>query len=317
MAEAYFSEVNCSCCGSSSKQRLYRVDMAYAQAMSGIAIEKPFPEVCRCDNCGHQFINPEPNDQYLAQFYSNYMSRAKTGFYRDRYSEAIPESFRDKYSPYLRQIESYVEMPSRLLDIGSGLGMFLRLAKEYGYEVEGLEPNTESANRVNQEYGIKVNNMLLSRFDVSDIEAYQVVTMWDLLEHLRDPQKALEGVANIMSDNGVLVMEIPVRDSVLHYTAKMLYKASFGRISRPLYLVCGVHHLNYFSEQGIRRLLEDKGFRVLRAERTETNLQSLRRGGAQSSGAQRIFNMALSAMFSIARLLRMQNKLIIYAKKLA
>lgn len=48
-----------------------------------------------------------------------------------------------------------------LLDVGCGLGMFLRLARDHGFTVRGLEPNTEAVERLQAEYEIFVHNTLL------------------------------------------------------------------------------------------------------------------------------------------------------------
>jgi len=104
-----------------------------------------------------------------------------------------------------------------------------------------------------------------------------------------------------------------VRDSLLHWLAKGLYRFSAGKIKRPLFLVCGFHHLQYFSEKSVISFLEDQGFEVVYAERAETNLGALRKkkGGIKSL----VHNQALYGIFSMAKLLRRQNKLVIVARK--
>jgi 2-polyprenyl-3-methyl-5-hydroxy-6-metoxy-1,4-benzoquinol methylase len=142
--------------------------------------------------------------------------------------------------------------------------------------------------------------------------------MWDLLEHLADPRQAFCRVAELLTPDGYLVLELPGRDSLLHDLAKVLYRFSGNRIRRPLYLVCGIHHLNYFSSAGITSLLEQSGFKVKQVHRGESELQSLYRGcQGDRSAADLVYNAGLTCVFWLARQWGRQNKLIIFAQRVS
>jgi 2-polyprenyl-3-methyl-5-hydroxy-6-metoxy-1,4-benzoquinol methylase len=312
----YFKTVPCPLCGSSKWKRRYPIDTLYAESVSGIPISEPKPGVASCLSCGHLFIQPSPTSEFLKSFYSSYMSRAKDGFYRDRHQDQIPASFRERYDPWLSRIAAVTGKGAALLDIGTGLGMFLRLARENGFRVEGVEPNAEAAKRLEASFGISVHNCLVEELNTR--AQYDVATMWDLLEHLAEPGPAVRKVRDVLRPGGLLVIEQPVRDSFIHFLAKAVYKVSFGRIPRPLYLVYGIHHLQYFSEASMKRFLADNGFEVLEAYRDETSAQSLDRR-PESTFSNRAAVMAYKAgmrlCFLMARLSGKQNKLILIARK--
>ncbi|QBQ55961.1 class I SAM-dependent methyltransferase [Nitrosococcus wardiae] len=294
---------------------LYPIDKDYAERMTGFDLEKFSVGVANCEECGHEFIHPVPTAVFLEAFYARYMSKAKEGFYRERAYAEIPGSFRDRYEPWLRKLAQLGIGNGRLLDVGAGLGMFLRLAQQHGFNVIGIEPNGEAAENLVRAFDIEVHNCLFE--DAKLKGTVDVVTMWDLLEHLAHPRAALEKAWTLLSSEGVLVLEIPARDSLLHYVAKLLFQFTVGVVRRPLYLVCGVHHLHYFSEKDISRLLEDCGFHVLDVQRSETEFGSLCRRGVRGwrSIPSGVYNVGLRGMLFAARLLDMQNKLIVFAGK--
>lgn len=137
--------------------------------------------------------------------------------------------------------------------------------------------------------------------------------MWDLLEHLAHPTKAIKQVHAMLNPGGLLALEVPVRDSLLHWIAKASYRLSFGWIVRPVYLVCGVHHLQYFSERSVKVFLEQCDFQVIECCRAETDISALKRNNPGLKS--RAYNMILETLFFLARILKKENKIVIIAKK--
>ncbi len=312
--KSYFLPGKCVCCGEEIIKPCFPIDKFYASKVSGIDLTGVNVGVSICPQCGHESIQPVPQPAFLTAFYSNYMSKAKSGFYKERSADEIPAQFRARYGHWLEKIRG-IKSGGKLIDVGSGLGMFLRLAKEYGFIVEGIEPNKEAAEACNSVYGIPV---IKSRYEEADISNNaDIVTMWDLLEHLSNPREALKKANILLNTRGIIVLEIPVRDSLLHNLAKILYRLSFGKIKRPLFLVCGIHHLNYFSEKDICKMLIECGFSSIETYRGETDLDALYR---KPLGGKRIvnhmYNWTITILFYLARLLNKQNKLIIFAEKL-
>ncbi len=309
----YFTWMSCPLCGGSVSKVFYPIDKKYLVGHTGVNVSGHEIGVAICPTCMHQFIQPLPTPKFLELFYSSYMSAAKNGFYRIRKSKYIPAVFENYYAPWLEKINKHSNNSElKFLDIGCGLGMFLRLARAKGFEVRGIEPNSEAVEYLAREHSIKAYNTLLEEY--SGEEKFDTVTMWDLLEHLAKPKTALEKVRSILNPDGLLVLEIPIRDSLLHWTAKALYRLSFGIIRRPLFLTYGVHHLQYFSEKSIVSFLELNGFTLLERKRAETSLEALKKkqDGLKSS----LYNISLYLMFSLAKLIGKKNKLVLIARKL-
>lgn len=315
LKEKFFKNIPCPVCGFERSKYIYPIDKAYASSRSGLDISDVVVNVASCEECGHQFVQPLPQPTFLKAFYSRYIPSARDGFYRSRSQAEIPVAFRRRYGRWLQRISALHENGRTLLDVGAGFGAFLRLAREFGYDVFGVETNPEAAKETQDLYGIPVYNCILEELDASS--QYDVVTMWDLLEHLPDPHVGMSKIHDLLNPDGILVLEIPVRDSLIHWLAKVLYRLSLGRIKRPLFLIYGIHHLQYFSKNSIRSFLAVNGFEVAEQYRTETDVGALckrpRKGLFNGAGVW-AYNAAIRGAFLLGNLLRRENKLLIFAK---
>jgi 2-polyprenyl-3-methyl-5-hydroxy-6-metoxy-1,4-benzoquinol methylase len=315
MKEKFFKNIPCPVCGFERSKPIYPINKAYASSRSELDISDVLVNIARCKECGHQFVQPLPQPTFLKAFYSRYIPSARDGFYRNRSRGGIPVAFRRRYGRWLERISLLHENGRTLLDVGAGLGTFLRLARECGYDVFGVEPNPEAAKELQDLYGISVYNCMLEELDAS--VQYDVVTMWDLLEHLPDPHVAIRKVRDLLKPDGILVLEIPLRDSLIHWMVKVVYNFSLGLIKRPLFLVCGIHHLQYFSKKSIQSFLSVNGFEVAEQYRSETDVRALckrPRKGLFNRAEVWAYNTGIRGVFLLGNLLGRENKLLIFAK---
>lgn len=102
--------------------------------------------------------------------------------------------------------------PGRLLDIGSERGYFLKVMKDRGWRVEGLEPFPEFVNYAKETFDVLVHPKKLE--DFSSEGSYDLITLWHVLEHLEDPSEALRQCRLFLAEGGLLHFEIPNIDSL-------------------------------------------------------------------------------------------------------
>jgi len=309
-----FRYSECQICGGEKSCMIYPIDKEYAAKYSGIDINQVSIGVYRCNNCYHQYVQPLPQPLFLKAFYSSYMSKASNGFYRESLEDEIPYRFRQHYGKWLKQIKILHPTAKSILDVGAGFGMFLRLAKEYGFEGVGVEPNTQASEFIKEKYGFEIYNSMLE--DVESEKNYDIITMWDLLEHLPNPRIALQKVNGITTQGGFLVIELPARDSFIHLLVKGIYRMSFGYIKRPLFSVYGIHHLQYFSKKSIIDFLNNNGFKVIEVYRCQTNVKALlKKSHKKFSILICCYNLCLRLSFLLGKILKKQNKMVVFAKK--
>jgi SAM-dependent methyltransferase len=139
---------------------------------------------------------------------------------------------------------------SNILEIGSGTGEFLHLAKQSGYKVTGIEPSFYSCQYILNKYKIIMIN---SRADFQKIQfqdQFDAVCFWHVLEHIPSPINFLIELTTILKPNGYLLFSIPNQYS---FTNEI-----YGVYS-PLFQE--IDHLFHYNVKNILNLLEKSGFK--------------------------------------------------------
>ena len=188
-------------------------------------------------------------------------------------STADPQAIRDYYGSYppynlhgadekergferrVRRINRLMPRRGRLLDVGSGLGYFLKVAQLDGWDVTGLEPQESAAKHCRDCLGIDVRVGMLQDQNFLH-ESFDVVTLWDVLEHVHNPIDFLCQCIELVAPGGLLVIAIP---NASGWPA---------RLFRGQWRYVMFTHLNYFTTDFIRELLANRGLRVERTHHT-------------------------------------------------
>jgi SAM-dependent methyltransferase len=141
--------------------------------------------------------------------------------------------------------------PGRLLDVGSGKGAFLAAARDAGWDVLGVEFAAEAAEAARATFGIDV--IVGDFLAIRPLGTFDVVTMWHVLEHVRDPMGALVHAADSLKPDGRLVVSVPNIESL----QARLGGEDWFHLDLP-------RHLFHFTPRSLATLVEGAGFRVER-----------------------------------------------------
>lgn len=166
----------------------------------------------------------------------------------------------------LEFVKSHVDlMDKACLDIGSGAGLFPSLLKESGAQVEGIEPQ-----QIFREFASKRFELSLRRELIDDPywqDGFQgffdVVTLWDTLEHVNFPADTLKAACAVMKPGGCLFLDTPSRDSFFYKASEWSYRFSGGAkpaLLNKLYSPKPYRHKQIFTEAQLNNLLEQAGF---------------------------------------------------------
>lgn len=208
--------------------------------------------VFRCSQCGHLFVAADLAPAELENAYGKayYETRgAGTVGYEDylRDADLRTRGFKDR----LRQIEARVGTPGRLLDYGCAVGLMVKAALEEGWDAVGYERSEWAAQYGRERFGVDI--VLGQGWRVPKFEnRFDVVTMWDVVEHLEHPRTVLELVHGWLKPGGLLALNT-VNSSSL---GARLAGQHWRHLVPP-------HHLQFFSRASLRRLLNDCGFALL------------------------------------------------------
>jgi SAM-dependent methyltransferase len=141
---------------------------------------------------------------------------------------------------YLKIVRQYVRS-GRLLDVGCAAGLFLSHAFQGGWNITGLEPNEKLYEEAQRRLAGK-GEVHCTTLEVASLgeRAFDVITLWDVLEHVPEPRCFLQTCCRLLRRNGYLFINVPDLDS---WQARVL-----GR-RWPLFIP---EHLNYFNRQSLR-----------------------------------------------------------------
>jgi 2-polyprenyl-3-methyl-5-hydroxy-6-metoxy-1,4-benzoquinol methylase len=136
----------------------------------------------------------------------------------------------------------------RLLDVGAYCGIFVDVACEAGFRAEGLELSRWAAAQA-RSLGLVIHEQTLAD-RIGAGERYDVLTLWDVIEHLADPRRELEAAFALLREGGRI--HVSTID-----TSSFVARALGARWPWLMHM-----HLCYFDRQNLSALLESVGFRV-------------------------------------------------------
>lgn len=201
----------------------------------------------KCLNCKLLFIYPVPN---LIELYDDsYFKGAEKGFGYVDY-DADKEPMTPTFNKYLDLLAKYGADTGKLLDIGAATGFFLNIAKQKGFDTVGVEFSDFAAKQGRSKGLNIITGDLISQNFPS--ESFDVVTMFDVLEHVPNPKEIIFEVNRILKKDGFLLVNTP--------DAQSLWARVLGKRWQ---LIVPPEHINYFSPKNLGDFLSKKGFSVL------------------------------------------------------
>ncbi len=196
----------------------------------------------RCDDCGHIFADPCPTPAFIGSLY---------GAVEDPLYEEEAGGRAMNFRRVLARLERLRPEKGRLFDVGAATGILMNLARERGWEVDGVEPSTWAIECARTLYGLAVRPGLFEEVRVEPASV-DVVTMVDLIEHMARPYDALRRAAEILRPGGFLCLVTPdIRSAAARIAGRTWWHF------RPA-------HLAYFTRKSLDALFRRTGFTVVR-----------------------------------------------------
>ena len=220
------------------------------------ASQKEF-HIYRCKSCGTGFLNRPPHVQWLKSIYQ-YSGQALTQTITLEEVLAREEAFPNCKMDAERMSQQAHHFNNsgndRALDIGSGFGFYTQSLRKLGYRTVSINPGKYENEVFRNMNGDEPLAVMIEDYQAS--EPFGVVMMSQVLEHLLEPNQVIGNVADLLSTGGVLVCAVPNYDSFL---VKLLGTKDNACLWVP-------EHVNYFTENGLKALVERNGFKVVKVE---------------------------------------------------
>jgi len=207
------------------------------------------PNWYRCTNCRSECLRPQPDDLRLSEIYGPE--------YYEPWTWERPEIVQAAKSHTLIQALSLAapHPGQRLLDVGCAQGEFAAVASQRGLKVFGVDLNPQAVLTARER--VPEGTFWCGEIDAAAAAAnFDVITMFDFIEHVRDPIETLRQAASLLDPNGSLLVSTPRAGSVTH---RMM-----GRIW-PQYRE---EHLHLLSLAGLTLALGQASMTVVRFQPT-------------------------------------------------
>lgn len=204
----------------------------------------PGTDLCGCGGCGTEFLSPQPTDDRLAEIYGPSYYRP----WQEESAEVVRHMKQLTFRPLLDRCE--VQPGGSVLDVGCATGDLVAEVVSRGWRGFGVDFNQwaiDEARRTVPDAEFFSGTLHDEPFPGQRFDA---MVMVDFIEHVRDPASELAAAKPRLAPGGRLVLSTPAAGSVTH------------RLTRRNWPQYREEHLTYFSEAGMRALLERLGFTV-------------------------------------------------------
>jgi len=214
--------------------------------------------VIDCLPCGYKHILPLPTSSELKRIYlSKYYTEQKPNYIKGNLEDI--EWWKSVYIDRLETINKHKKTQNkRLLEIGSGPGLFLKYAKRNGWDVLGIEPSKEAAGFARSKK-LEIINEFFQNVEAKSLGKFGAIGMFEFLEHIPNPKDALKFTYKQLEKGGIVCITVPNDFNPLQEVAKKSLNLKSYWLAPPF-------HINYFNIYSLKLLLSKAGFEVVKVE---------------------------------------------------
>lgn len=195
----------------------------------------------KCQKCEIIYLDPVFKDKSLENFYKfNIDNQSQTSLNEKKF---YLQMFKDGIKSILK-----IKKVKSLLDIGCSNGISLDASKGYKIKSYGLELNRKEAKIASKKHTIFNDSI----FTFDKKIKFDVITMWDVIEHIKDVNKLLKKISYLLSNNGLFFFQTPNAHSLAN---KIMHEKSN--------CFDGIEHVNLYSLKSLNILAKRHGFKIV------------------------------------------------------
>lgn len=194
-----------------------------------------------CSNCGIVIQDPLAPPEKMNYFYTNISNYTNPG------RDGMPSQ--DKIKAVDRQmsvLKKYQTKKGKVFQVGCSDGYTLYRFREDGWVPNGTDPSITSIKIAQKLYNLLLTTGVFEEYTPTKDEKYELILLTHILEHLYEPQIVLQKCSQIIEPSGCILIEVPVLINPEHWP--------------PGYF--SFEHVNYFSEQALKNLCNNNGFKI-------------------------------------------------------
>lgn len=198
----------------------------------------------QCESCEMVYLNPVFKDEALTKFYQeNHTGQSEmvdddVEFYGAIYNQGL--DLVKKSNPNIGNVLDYGCSGGFFLDVASKAG----IANCFGMELNKIEADISKAKGHSVHVGLLDSNPFSEKFDL--------ITLWDVFEHIKEGKSYLEKFREILSNQGLLFLQVP---NAMSLAARIMQEHSN--------MYDGLEHVNLYSPETLKLVAEKTGFKVV------------------------------------------------------
>lgn len=243
-------EVNCNLCGQDDYQVRYPATLASsdratpdARAFRCTSLDYGrHAQIVTCNRCGHVYANPVWDDRELLTLYADVEDKT---YLEERIGRVLT------FQHHLKALEK-ITGPGhgrKLLDVGAYIGVFVDVAREAGWDASGVEPSAWAVSTA-ADHNLSILQGTLDHPALQP-NSFDVITMWDVIEHLSDPAAELAKAFALLKPGGIIAVHT------------MDIESHLARLMGPRWPWLMTMHVQFFSQRSLGEMLEKTGYEVV------------------------------------------------------
>lgn len=220
---------------------------------------EPFSLV-RCAGCGTVYLMPAPEESELDKYYPpRYYTRASGAV---AVTDAVRQGMETGFRYRLRTLSSLRPAGGTMLDIGCGDGHFISFLRRHNWDAWGAEMSGAACSYAVEKLGLPPDRVICGDILKASLPEghFDLITMYDVLEHLPDPRAVIGACEKLLKPGGRLFIQVPNLDSLGR------------RLMGPFWIHIDVpRHISHYTARTLRLLF--RGWDDVRtATRTDTGI---------------------------------------------
>lgn len=192
-----------------------------------------------------------------------------------------------------------------VFDVGCGNGLFLAVAKKRGWEAYGCDSSQANVSFAKEKFGINIDRASFEAWDPKE-KKYDVVSFWDVLEHLAEPHVFVKKAVGMLKPGGRIVVAGPNDRSFLRILAETLFFMTAGHVRGPLQKAYLLEHITYSTIDTIKALFSKYGMNIRFYFMSSTDLNKYQ--------LVPIEKISASVVLGLGRALGLQNRFVVILK---
>lgn len=261
--------------------------------------------IVRCAGCRLLYNRDFPEASQVTETFSE-------SYYHDVQRDAfarIAEPLADLSRPIYDAGLAYVEARGRvgtLLDVGCAFGVFMEIAAHRGWQVKGVEVSAYASRYAREVRGLDVTTGSGAEFDAAP-GSFDLVTLWDVLEHVRDAQATVQAAARWLKPGGYLLVTTDNYRSLLSRIANFAYRATMGVATYPIERFYIPFNTCYFTSDDVSSLMSREGLKVEYSKGIDYPIEKIKLSAAE--------RLVLKTLYSAGDMLGQNTQFMMIARK--